>query len=47
VVGFKQKGTILILKVGKNMDIAVNRSAVAGLEKNVAPDEITTIEEKV
>ncbi|SVA63580.1 uncharacterized protein METZ01_LOCUS116434 [marine metagenome] len=46
VVGFKQKGTILILKVGKNMDIAVNRSAVAGLEKNVAPDEITTIEEK-
>jgi len=28
------------------MDISINRSAVAGLEKNVAPDEITTIDQK-
>ena len=46
VIGFKQKGTILILKVGKNMDMSVNRSAVAGLSKNISPDEITTIDGK-
>ena len=46
VVGVKQKGAILVLKLDRNMDITINRSAIAGLEKNVSSDEITAIDGK-
>ena len=46
IVGLKEKKAILILKVGKNIDITINRSAIAGLEKNVTSDETTSIEGK-
>jgi len=31
IIGIKQKGSILILNLGKNVDIYINRSSIAGL----------------
>ncbi len=31
IAGIKQKGSILVLNIGKNVNIAVNRSSIAGL----------------
>ena len=31
IAGIKQKGSILVLNIGKNVNITVNRSSIAGL----------------
>jgi preprotein translocase subunit YajC len=38
IAGFKNNGKVVILKIDKNMNITVNRSAVAGLVGNVTEE---------
>jgi preprotein translocase subunit YajC len=39
IAGFKNNGKVVILKIDKNMNITVNRSAVAGLVGNVTEED--------
>ncbi len=39
IAGFKNNGKVVILKIDKNMNITVNKSAVAGLVGNVTEED--------
>ena len=39
IAGFKNNGKVVILKIDKNMNITVNKSAVAGLAGNVTEED--------
>ena len=39
VAGIKNNGKVVVLKVDKNMNITVNKSAVAGLADNVTEED--------
>lgn len=44
VAGFKEKGRLVVLKVSKNSDIVVNKSAIAGRLGAVDDHETSAIE---
>ena len=39
IAGIKQKGSILVLNLGKNVNITVNRSSIAGLAGKTTDDD--------
>ena len=39
IAGIKQKGSILVLNLGKNVNITVNRSSIAGLAGATSDDD--------
>ncbi len=44
ISGLKAKGTVVILKTGKNNDLTVNRSAIAGLAGSVTEEDTSIVE---
>ncbi len=44
IAGFREKGKVVILKINKNADIAVNRTAIAGLAAQVSDQETSSME---
>jgi preprotein translocase subunit YajC len=44
IAGFREKGKVVVLKVNKNTDLTVNRTAIAGLAGSVSDKETTSVE---
>ena len=44
IAGVKQKGSVLVLNVGKNVNITVNRSSVAGLAGKTTDEDTLSAE---
>ena len=46
ISGIKQKGKVLVLNLGKNLDVSINRTSIAGLAGKTADEDTLLGQEK-
>ena len=46
ISGIKQKGKVLVLNLGKNLDVSINRTSIAGLAGKTADEDTLLSQEK-